>query len=83
MCRKCRFEKCLLMGMLPSLVDSCKKFQDHETPSSISGMNSLSTDVILVRNEAFNENMIKEILSEQFYKVYNNCAIGKELYLIS
>ena len=69
--------------MLPSLVDSCKKVENHETSSSISGINSLSTDVNLVRNEPFNENMIKEILSEQFYKVYTNSAIGKELYLIS
>merc|ERR1712227_315201 len=53
-----------------------KKVQDHETPASI------TTDVNLVRYEPFNEDVIKEILSEQFYTVYTNSAIGKDLYSI-
>ena len=78
--RKCRYEKCLSIGMLPHLVDSWKRMKDDETISSNSDINSPSTDVVMVKYEPFNEAVIKDTLSDQFYTVYTNSSISKDLY---
>jgi len=78
-CKKCRYEKCLSIGMLPHLVDSWKRNKDDETTSS-SEMNSPYTDVAIVRYEPFNETLIKDTLSDQFQAVYTNSSISKDLY---
>ena len=67
--------------MLPHLVDSWKRNKDDETTSS-SEMNSPYTDVAIVRYEPFNETLIKDTLSDQFYTVYTNSSISKDLYSI-
>ena len=82
--RKCRYEKCLSIGMLPYLVDSCKRNHDNETTScsTPSSTNSPSMEVAMIKYEPFSETVIKETLSDLFYMVYNKSSISKDLYLL-
>ena len=80
--RKCRYEKCLSIGMLPYLVDSCKRVHECETSPGSTSTNSPLIDVAMVKYEPFNTTVIKENLSDIFYTVYNNSSISKDLYLL-